>query len=267
MKTCMNFPATWTNGKGWLMMAVMAILLPGFYLPLTAQVNQYDQGGNKHGRWRENDSQGHLKYEGTFEHGVPVDTFKRYYPYRNIQSIAVYSDSGRVVRVQMFHENGSLQATGKYIDKEKDSTWKYYNRRQALVKKEYYNQGVPDSTWVVYFSINGEVSETIDYKDGVKHGPWIQYFPEGNVKIRANYEQGKLDGPFIVYYPDGNVLREGKYEDNYRAGVWVTRDREGEPIKKERYNRGYKTVIFDNTPDDERQEERGREQERPSRRF
>lgn len=263
MKACMNFPRIWTSGKHWLIMTL--IILPGLYSPLEAQINQYDENGNKHGPWRENDSQGHIRYEGTFEHGVPVDTFKRYYRYRKIQSIAVYSQSGRVVNVQMFHENGNLKAEGKYVDREKDSTWKYYNSRQALVKKEHYNQGVPHGTWVIYYSINGEVSETFEYKDGVKHGPWIQYFPQGNVKLRANYEQGKLEGPFVVYYADGSVMRKGQYENNYRSGIWITKDREGEVIRKIRHNKGYETVIFDNTPEQERQEEPVRE--RPSRGF
>lgn len=49
------------------------------------------------------------------------------------------------------------------------------------------------------------------YVDGVKHGDFKAYHPNGQLKWKASYTQGFPQGPVNFYYPDGKPLLEVDY--------------------------------------------------------
>lgn len=55
------------------------------------------------------------------------------------------------------------------------------------------------------------------YKDGVKHGVWIEYHSNGKVKSTKTYKRGKVNGPVKEYYENGKRFMEGNKKD-YR---WI----------------------------------------------
>lgn len=217
-----------------------------FAVTLSAQ-NKHDENGKKHGKWKVTDADGYLKYEGQFEHGVPVGEFTHYYPYKKVKTVAVYKDSASVVYVKEYFKNGKLQAEGKYLDKQRDSTWMYYNKYGVRVKREYYNKGVADSIWIVYYGNNGAVSEEVYYEDGIKNGAWIQYFHDGTIKLKAHYVDDKMHGEIVVNYPSGKPFKQGQYNEGFRDGIWIIRNEEGKVVKKVRYSNGYEEVLLDKT--------------------
>ncbi len=236
------------------MSQLLLVLLIAISGSLLAQ-NDYDEQGRKHGKWEVTTPEGHLDYKGQFRHGTPVGEFRHYYQYKKLKTIAVYSDSAQTVRVQRFYKNGKLQMEGKYVQKEMDSTWRFYNKKGLLVRIEHYDKGVPDSTWTTYYSFNGRVSEKIEYEDGKKHGEWIQYFADDTLKMRAHYENDTMNGEFLVKYPSGKVYKKGQYDNGFRTGTWLILDEKGDILKKVEYKDGFENVLINNMPEEEEEQE------------
>ena len=42
-------------------------------------------------------------------------------------------------------------------------------------------------------------------EQGQQHGPWEEYYPNGNVMYKANYVNGKKHGLWEEYYANGNL--------------------------------------------------------------
>jgi antitoxin component YwqK of YwqJK toxin-antitoxin module len=126
-------------------------------------VNQMDEDGRKHGAWIKKDNKGNVMYEGQFRHGMPVDTFRYYYPDEKLKARAVYDDNGKSVFMESFYKNGNKKAEGKYIDKEKDSVWRFYRKEGPLVSEEHYKADKLEGV-AVYYYFDGDTLKTTDFK-------------------------------------------------------------------------------------------------------
>ena len=57
------------------------------------------------------------------------------------------------------------------------------------------------------------------YRQGVPHGEWIDYTPQGQVAARVTYADGKRQGLAQRFDADGHVIAETHYEDDAPQGV------------------------------------------------
>ena len=57
--------------------------------------------------------------------------------------------------------------------------------------------------------------------DGVKHGPWREWYANGNPKSAGNYVDGKMEGKWQTFYEDGSVKTEGVYKGGFKDGIWT----------------------------------------------
>ncbi|MBN2480927.1 MAG: toxin-antitoxin system YwqK family antitoxin [Bacteroidales bacterium] len=195
------------------------------FLPLAAQgdslINRTDDRNRKQGYWERAYPNGKFMYQGYFKDDVPVGEMKRYYESGALQSILNYREGGEYVGARLFYENGSLAATGVYVNMLKDSIWNYYSYYDnTLTSKESYDMGERNGPMLYYFS-NGVVSERIEWHNGIKHGSWLQYFSDGTVKLNAVYTNNMLDGDFLVYHQNGQPYVKGNYLNDQRHGLWT----------------------------------------------
>ena len=54
-----------------------------------------------------------------------------------------------------------------------------------------------------------------------KDGPWVAYYPNGQLRAQGTYKNGELDGPYISYYENGQLEEQGNYKDGKEVGLWV----------------------------------------------
>lgn len=98
------------------------------------------------------------------------------------------------------------------------------------------------------------------FKNGERHGPWISYFQDGNIRIKSDWEHGKeLNQIRFRYFEDGrlmgkaefkgdvfNGIREefhengqlkliGTFKDGKPIGLWKEFDEEGNLIQSEEF--------------------------------
>ena len=59
------------------------------------------------------------------------------------------------------------------------------------------------------------------FVNGVEHGRWLLFFPDGNVLNSQDFVNGKLHGEFVTYDKLGKVVIKGNYVDGERDGEWI----------------------------------------------
>ena len=68
--------------------------------------------------------------------------------------------------------------------------------------------------------LNGKLASTVTYKDSLKNGIAINYYPSGKVNMEFNYKDNKKDGPHKWYHENGKIYLEGNYTDGKKNGVF-----------------------------------------------
>ena len=100
---------------------------------ISQNINQYDKQGKKHGIWKAYHENTQTKrYEGEFNHGTPVGRFTYYAIEGNVSGkVDFINDS--ISSAQMFHDNGSIMAEGKFLNQTKSGKWYIYSRSGYLL--------------------------------------------------------------------------------------------------------------------------------------
>ena len=100
-----------------------------------------------------------------------------------------------------------------------------------------FKNGIKDGPWVQYYETD-QLFWTGDYKDGKREGPWVYYWFNGKLKEKANYKNGERDGPWVVHYENGRLDAKGDYKDGKLEGPWIGYYENGELSWKSDYKDG-----------------------------
>jgi len=189
--------------------------------------NQSDANNYKQGYWKKFFPNGKLMYKGFFKDNKPVGEMRRYFESGAIKAVLNYDPQGEYAHAQLFYENGSPAADGKFYHSLKDSIWTYYSfYNKTVTSRESYVKGKRHGMMLNYFN-NGDVSEKLEWKNDQKSGLWEQYYQGSILKLKANYTDHKLDGDFVVYTADGNLYNTGKYRNDQREDKWTFYNADG----------------------------------------
>ena len=82
--------------------------------------------------------------------------------------------------------------------------------------------------------------ESVTYEGGVKHGPYVYYYPSGQVLEQGTHQYGLKQGRFSSFHKTGAIHIEGEYVDNKRSGDFVVTSDNGMNIQKGPYFMGHK---------------------------
>lgn len=208
----------------------MKTLTSIFLLVITAStfgqtVNQFDKNGKRHGVWRKYfDKTKELRYQGTFEHGKEVDTFK-FYTLKNkksvLSAVKVFNPNNNKASVKFLSSNGKLISEGSMNGKLYVGKWIYYhNKVDAVMSTEFFNDnGNLEGEKIIYYP-NGQVAERSYYKDGKLHGDSKWYSEKGILLKDFLYDNDELHGMAKYYDADGIILAEGEYQRDRKHDIW-----------------------------------------------
>jgi antitoxin component YwqK of YwqJK toxin-antitoxin module len=200
-------------------------ILISFSLLAQTDINKVDGQGRKQGVWKkpyENTKQ--YKYVGQFKDNVPYGKFVYYYEDGSVEAVIHFYDNGKLTRSQMYHHSGYMMAQGKYVNKEKDSTWVYYDDRGIISYQESYKLGKLDGQKVYFFEPkdnNLRVARYEYYKNGVLNGEFKEYYENSKLKQEGNYRDGNIDGVVKHYYPSGKIQKVCRYRYAVKHGMWI----------------------------------------------
>jgi len=70
------------------------------------------------------------------------------------------------------------------------------------------------------FGIKG-IMEINQYdKKGFRHGPWEDYYPNGQLASKGEYKNGKKHGVWEEYYYSGGFYYVGEFKKGKSIGIW-----------------------------------------------
>ncbi len=187
------------------------------------EINQMDEAGKRHGIWKKKfpDSD-QLRYEGQFEHGKEVGTFKFYCDDCKSQPMVIkeFSPRDQVAAVRYFTKKGKLVSEGKMEGKKRIGEWMYYHEKsKSVLTREFYVKGVLEGVKTTYYT-NGQVTEELNYENGLKQGENNYYAPNGVLLKKLNYDNDQLHGPAEYFDANGNTNILGQYVKGKKHGLW-----------------------------------------------
>ncbi len=217
--------------------ALITALLFSFYSFAQTEINQLDGNGLKHGLWKGNHADSKRpRYEGTFEHGKEVGTFKYFDDTKAGTVIAVrqFDPKDDSVYTIFFNQKSRKVSEGKVKNKVYEGEWKYYHfDSDAVMTREFYKNGKLDGPRNVYFP-DGKIAEEANYKDGIKHGIYKSYTNTGVALEEVKYVNGVIEGIGIYRDTDGNIVSKGPYVKGSKKGVWEFYEG-GKLVRKEKH--------------------------------
>lgn len=195
-----------------------------FLVPAMGQeVNQYDAAGQRHGIWKKNfPKSDQLRYEGKFEHGKEVGTFKFYCEDCGSQPMVIkeFDKNSDRAEVKYFTKKGKLASEGQMRGKERVGEWVYYHKKgNTVLTRETYVNGKLDGKKVTYYP-DGTLTEELTYDRGSREGPNNYYSPDGVLLKKLQYINDQLHGPAEYYDAQGNLTIKGQYINGKKHGLW-----------------------------------------------
>ncbi len=88
------------------------------------------------------------------------------------------------------------------------------------------------------FYPHGEISLTIPFQDGLRHGRAVIYTSEGHVSVSTDYVQGNQEGEMLVYYPSGLLYKKSMFHHSHRHGPEITYHENGKEKIRSNYDQG-----------------------------
>lgn len=187
--------------------------------------NQFDADGKRHGNWRKffhNTKE--LRYEGQFNHGKEIDTFKFYTLNKGksvLSAIKVFTPDSDEATVTFLSSKGKIISQGQMFGKLYVGKWTYYhNKSDAIMSEENYNNnGQLDGEKLVYYP-DGTKAEKSNYTNGKLNGSSIWYAKTGKILKDFTYENDELHGLSKYYDAEGHLQAEGTYRKGLKHGIW-----------------------------------------------
>lgn len=114
---------------------------------------------------------------------------------------------GKLVRESVFHQGQLVSKRQDWFPNKKlKEDYEYLGPSQKLIAPDNWNT----TSLATYESIGQET----------KHGSYIAYYENGNVRSQAQYRHGKLVARFESWYPTGQKEASGNYLDGAQDGQW-----------------------------------------------
>jgi hypothetical protein len=63
--------------------------------------------------------------------------------------------------------------------------------------------------------------------EGRKHGPYVEYFENGKVRIKATCKAGEWDGPYASFHPNGKPHVSATYKEGKLTGAYSEKSEQG----------------------------------------
>lgn len=196
--------------------------------------NQYDSNNKRHGVWKKFYRNKNIRYQGEFNHGKEIGTFKYYAVTGEKHPIVIkqFTQNSDLTEVQFFSKKGILESQGKMKGKKRVGKWTYFFKDgKTLLSEENYKDGKLDGQATTYYK-NGKKTEVANYLNGKLHGKRMRYSDSGKEIESFTYRSGVIHGPAIIYDEKGEVYAKGSYKNGIKSGIWEF-NMDGEMVKVE----------------------------------
>jgi hypothetical protein len=92
----------------------------------------------------------------------------------------------------------------------------------------------------IYYYLNKNIMESIDYVSNKKHGHHITYYVNGFEKSNFNYHNNKLNGTCYLYYDNGKMYKSMHFKNDMLHGEYKELDIRGNVLNIVNYKNNKK---------------------------
>ena len=198
-------------------------------------INRFDNNSQKHGLWKYFHSNGVVRLEGNYKHGLENGYFKEYDDNGNLVGTSKFSDGTKLEDVA---ELAKLEVRKDYYPDGKVKIAATYNKegKPEGVRREYAPDGSIEKSYIFRNGIM--IGEGVVTEKGERDGFWREYGNDGRLRAEGSYARDRKTGAWKYYYPNGTTEQEGSYKDGNPEGVWRWYYESGKLLREESYFNG-----------------------------
>jgi antitoxin component YwqK of YwqJK toxin-antitoxin module len=131
-----------------------------------------------------------------------------------------------------------LIETAHFVNDTLDGLRTIFDREGNKEIEETYVMGIYQGPYLTFYP-NGQVKLDGSYLDGTMHGIWKKHYESGKLMERVTMHDNQENGPFVEYWENGNLKAEGTYLDgDNEDGELKLYDERGELEKTMNCERG-----------------------------
>ena len=212
----------------------------------------------KQGFWQTWYEDGTLLMQGSYMEGKEFGVWENFWENGRIKNKATFKDGKLDGYWVSYTPNGTLILSGTYKNGLKNGHWQEYYNNGALKEEVQYKikklknsnggiiimgmksiQSVQHGPYKTYSQIDFTVKQSGKFKNGLKTGKWIDYYPGGVVPtIISNYKNGKLEGDFQQFGRQGNLMNDIHYKNGLKDGYFTLYNSSGKIVVQKMFRRG-----------------------------
>ena len=213
--------------------------------------------------------------EGDFKAGKKHGRWVDFWPNGKPREETEYKDDVQDGRFVSYDEAGKRSIEGSYVAGKKNGTWTTIAADGTKTEETWKDgvredaptgftcpagltlEGTPppkgnevkcieggehaEGPYVKWFDATGKTIQIQgEFKDGEKHGRWIENYPDGDPKEETEYKNGKREGEHQAFWKNDQKRVEGEYWENKRQGIWRWWFGNGQRKMEGEYKRGKK---------------------------
>ncbi|MBM3160313.1 MAG: hypothetical protein FJZ66_03170 [Bacteroidetes bacterium] len=212
----------------------------------------------KEGNWKTWYEDGTLLMEGDYKYGQEIGQWKNYWESGVVKNITTF-EAGKLNGPWVSNNPNNIQTVqGWYKDGLRVKEWKeYYDNGRLMqisnykiIKRKNYSKGIAvlgmreklselHGTFLAYSQLDYTVKAKGKYKNGLKHGVWIDYYPGGIIPtVISSYKKGKLHGTMKQFGKRGNLHFETNYKNGLKHGWLIIYDNRGKESVRKLFKKG-----------------------------
>lgn len=113
-----------------------------------------------------------------------------------------------------YENNVMIKILNKNVNQIKNGKWKEFNKHAVLIAEGLYVNNQKHGLWKEYYDHTGTIMIEEEFKDGVKHGIFTSYHPNGQVFSQGEFINGLREGYFRIFDEDGINVRSLLFINN-----------------------------------------------------
>lgn len=204
-------------------------------------INRTDRNGLKQGKWKFFYLNGKVKIEGVYRDDKRNGYFKEYDEKGMLTEVSKYVND---VKQEAAPELVKLDIrTDYYTDGKVKTRASYKGDTPEGVRREYSPTGEVTAAYTYKKGII--IAEGIVDDEGVRDGPWKEFYTDGQLRAEGLYRNGNRIGKWRFYHPNGNLEQEGSYNNQGNTdGLWKWYYEDGLVLREENFLNGNSEGIF-----------------------
>ena len=177
-------------------------------------INQYDNKGEKHGKWITFFSNFQIKKEENYNHGVLNGISKIYTKNGGIKKLENFKDGKESdkkinlsVSLSVEEMDNNQKREGIIFKNQKQGLFKVYDSTNQVILYEFYS-----SDYLVYTGMYDSLN--------LKKGEWVYYDDKNNIAKKGSFFSNKKDKEWTFFYKNGQIQQQGSYNKGKPVGEW-----------------------------------------------